>query len=59
MEEHAVERLDAKSPEEAIIERIGRDLNMAPFMARTQDAPDCRRTPRWDLDCRVGRFVLE
>jgi len=24
MEEHAVERLEAKSPEEAIIERIGR-----------------------------------
>jgi len=36
MEEHAVERLEAKSPEEAIIERIGRDFNLAPFMARTQ-----------------------
>jgi hypothetical protein len=36
MEEQAVERLEAKSPEEAIIERIGRDFNLAPFMARTQ-----------------------
>jgi hypothetical protein len=36
MEKHAVERLEAKSPEEAIIERIGRDFNLAPFMARTQ-----------------------
>ena len=36
MEEYAVERLEAKSPEEAIIERIGRDFNLAPFMARTQ-----------------------
>jgi biotin operon repressor len=36
MEEHAVERLEAKSPEGAIIERIGRDFNLAPFMARTQ-----------------------
>ena len=35
MEEQAVERLEAKSPEEAIIERIGRDFNLAPFMART------------------------
>jgi biotin operon repressor len=36
MEESAVERLEAKSPEEAIIERIARDFNLAPFMARTQ-----------------------
>jgi biotin operon repressor len=36
MEQSAVERLEAKSPEEAIIERIGRDFNLAPFMARTQ-----------------------
>lgn len=36
MEESAIERLAAKSPEEAIIERIGRDFNLAPFMARTQ-----------------------
>jgi hypothetical protein len=36
MEQRAVERLQAKSPEEAIIERIGQDFNLAPFMARTQ-----------------------
>jgi biotin operon repressor len=36
MEENAVERLEAKSPEEAIIDRISRDFNLAPFMARTQ-----------------------
>jgi biotin operon repressor len=36
MEENAIERLEAKSPEEAIIERISRDFNLAPFMARTQ-----------------------
>jgi biotin operon repressor len=36
MEKSAIKRLEAKSPEEAIIERIGRDFNLAPFMARTQ-----------------------
>jgi transposase len=36
MEEQAIERLETKSPEEAIIERIVRDFNLAPFMARTQ-----------------------
>ena len=36
MEEQAVERLKVKSPEEAIIEQIGRNFNLAPFMARTQ-----------------------
>jgi len=36
MEQSAVERLKAKSPEEAIIEQISRDFNLAPFMARTQ-----------------------
>ena len=36
MDENAIERLQAKSPEEAIIEQIGRDFNLAPFMARTQ-----------------------
>jgi hypothetical protein len=36
MEESAVERLRAKTPEQAIIERIGRDFNLAPFMAKTQ-----------------------
>jgi biotin operon repressor len=36
MEQSALERLQAKSPEEAIIEQISRDFNLAPFMARTQ-----------------------
>ena len=36
MDKSAIERLEAKSPGEAIIERIGRDSNLAPFMARTQ-----------------------
>jgi hypothetical protein len=36
MERSAIERLQAKSPEEAIIEQISRDFNLAPFMARTQ-----------------------
>jgi biotin operon repressor len=36
MEQNAIERLAAKSPEEAIIDQIGRDFNLAPFMARTQ-----------------------
>jgi len=36
MEQSAVERLQAKSPEEAIIDQISRDFNLAPFMARTQ-----------------------
>jgi hypothetical protein len=36
MEAQAIERLQAKTPEEAIIERIGADFNLAPFMARTQ-----------------------
>jgi hypothetical protein len=36
MEQSAIERLQAKSPEEAIIERISRDFNLAPFMAKTQ-----------------------
>jgi hypothetical protein len=36
MEQRAIERLQAKSAEEAIIERIGQDFNLAPFMARTQ-----------------------
>jgi len=36
MEPEIIERLQAKSPEEAIIEQIGRDFNLAPFMAKTQ-----------------------
>lgn len=35
MEEAVLNRLAAKSPEEAIIEQISRDFNLAPFMART------------------------
>jgi len=35
MEQNAIERLVAKSPAEAIIDQIGRDFNLAPFMART------------------------
>ena len=31
-----IERLQAKSPKEAIVEQISRDFNLAPFMARTQ-----------------------
>ncbi len=36
MDESAIERLQAKSPEEAIVEQISRDFNLAPFMAKTQ-----------------------
>ena len=36
MEQNAIDRLQAKSPEEAIIEQIGRDFNLAPLMARIQ-----------------------
>jgi biotin operon repressor len=36
METAVIARLQAKSPEEAIIEQISRDFNLAPFMARTQ-----------------------
>ncbi|MBU0495944.1 MAG: DUF1670 domain-containing protein [Chloroflexi bacterium] len=35
MEQSAIARLMAKSPEEAIIDQICRDFNLAPFMART------------------------
>jgi len=35
MEQAAIERLEAKSAEEAIINQISRDFNLAPFMART------------------------
>lgn len=36
MEQNAIERLAAKSAEEAIIDQISRDFNLAPFMARIQ-----------------------
>ncbi|MHC4316671.1 MAG: DUF1670 domain-containing protein [Planctomycetota bacterium] len=35
MEQKAIERLAVKSAEEAIINQISRDFNLAPFMART------------------------
>jgi hypothetical protein len=35
MEKSAIERLQGKSPEEAIVEQISRDFNLAPFMANT------------------------
>jgi hypothetical protein len=34
MEKSSIERLEAKSAEEAIMDRIGYDFNLAPFMAR-------------------------
>ena len=36
MEAEVIKRLQAKTVAEAIIEQIGRDFNLAPFMARTQ-----------------------
>jgi len=36
MEQEAIERLQAKAPEAAIIEHICRDFNLSPFMARMQ-----------------------
>jgi hypothetical protein len=36
MEREAVERLEARPPEEAMIEEIRRDYNLAPFMLRAQ-----------------------
>ena len=36
MRDALIERLQSKSPEEAIIERIGHDFNLAPFIARMQ-----------------------
>ena len=43
MEQCAIEGLQAISPEEAIIERIGRYFNPAPFLART----DCEQMRRY------------
>ena len=49
MEESAIERLAAKSPEEAIIERIGRDFNLAPFLASSSRcATISRSTWAWN-----------
>ena len=36
MEKDVIDRLAAKSAEEAIIDQISRDFNLSPFMARTQ-----------------------
>ena len=36
MEQKALERPEAKTPEEAIIEQIARDFNLAPFTAKTR-----------------------
>ena len=41
MEESAIEGLEAKSPEEAIVEQISWDFNLAPFMAKTQSGEGC------------------
>ena len=38
MDPSAIERLQAKALEEAIIEQVSRDFHLAPFMARTQFA---------------------
>jgi len=59
MEEQAVERLEAKSPEEAIIERIGRDFNLAPFLARTQFEQMCRYFEHYlGLERDVGQMTF-
>ncbi|NIS82763.1 MAG: hypothetical protein GTO14_21770, partial [Anaerolineales bacterium] len=55
MEEKAIERLEAKSPEGAIIERISHDFNLAPFMARTQFEQMRRYFEQYfGLECDVG-----
>ena len=59
MEQEAVERLEAKSPEEAIIEQIGRDFNLAPFMARTQFEQMRRYFERFlGLERNVGQMTF-
>lgn len=59
MEQEAVERLAAKTPEEAIIERIGRDFNLAPFMARTQFEQMRRYFEEYlDLERQVGQMTF-
>jgi len=58
MEQGAIERLKAKSPEEAIIEQISRDFNLAPFMARTQFEQMRRYFERYlGLQCDVGQMT--
>jgi len=59
MEDEAIGRLRAKSPEEAIIERIGRDFNLAPFMARTQFEQMRRYFEEYyDLERDVGQVTF-
>jgi hypothetical protein len=59
METRAVERLRAKTPEEAIIEQIGRDFNLAPFMARTQFEQMRRYFEEYlDLEHEIGQMTF-
>lgn len=59
METGAVQRLRAKMPEEAIIERIARDFNLAPFMARTQFEQMRRYFEAYlDLELEVGQMAF-
>ena len=59
METGAVQRLRAKTPEEAIIERIARDFNLAPFMARTQfEQMRCYFETYLDLELKVGQMAF-
>lgn len=59
MEQEVIERLQAKSPEEAIIEQIGRDFNLAPFMARTQFEQIKKYFERYyDLKREVGQITF-
>lgn len=44
MEQSAIERLEAKSAEEAIIDQIGRDFNLAPFLWRELISSRCNDT---------------
>jgi biotin operon repressor len=59
MEQSVIERLQAKSPEEAIIERISRDFNLAPFMARTQFEQMRRYFEEYfDLERDIGQMTF-
>jgi len=59
MEPEIIERLQAKSPEEAIIEQICRDFNLAPFMARTQFGQMRKYFEQYfDLSREVGQIIF-
>ncbi len=59
MEQRVIERLQAKSPEEAIIERISQDFNLAPFMARTQFEQMRRYFEEYlDLERDIGQMTF-